>query len=290
MPRLTEFDVHLLAEGTHARAYEKLGAHVDSGANPGVSFAVWAPNAQAVSVIGDFNEWDPKAHPMALVGTSGVWQRFIPGLKSGASYKYSIDSRVDDYQVDKADPYGFASEAPPATASKVWDLTTYAWNDAEWMAHRGVRNPPEAPIIIYEVHLGSWMRVPEDQNRWLSYRELAVKLSNYVLAQGFTHVELMPVGEHPFHGSWGYQSTGYFAPTARYGTPDDFKFLVDTMHQNGIGIILDWVPAHFPRDAHGLGYFDGTHLYEHTDPRPEPASRLGHIYFRLWSSRRLELP
>ena len=264
MPRLTDFDIHLLAEGTHDRAYEKLGAHVDSG---GVSFAVWAPNAASVSVVGDFNHWDATADPMSVVGLSGVWERFIPGIGPGAIYKYAIVSLVDGYHVDKADPYAFTAEVSPGTCSKVWDLTKYAWGDADWLAKRGRANAVDAAIAIYEVHLGSWMRVPEEGNRWLTYGEAAIRLADYAHDMGFTHVELMPIGEHPFHGSWGYQSTGYFAPTSRFGTPDDFMTFVDTLHQRGIGVILDWVPAHFPRDEHGLGYFDGTHLYEHPDPR-----------------------
>ena len=264
MPRLTDFDLHLMGEGTHARAYEKLGAHV---VPDGVEFAVWAPNAESVAVIGDFNDWEPDANPMAAIGGSGNWELFVPGIKPAARYKYAIVSKVDDYKVDKADPYGFAAEIPPETASRVWDLSTYRWADYAWMAQRAKANAFDSPISIYEVHLGSWMRVPEEHNRWLTYRELAERLSNYVCEMGFTHVELLPISEHPFNGSWGYQPAGYFAPTARYGTPDDFMAFVDTLHQRGIGVILDWVPAHFPRDEHGLGYFDGTHLYEHPDPR-----------------------
>ena len=264
MPRMTDFDLHLMAEGTHARAYEKFGAHVAPG---GVDFAVWAPNAESVAVIGDFNGWNPRAHPMTPRGASGIWERFVPGIRPGARYKYAIASKVDNYKVDKADPYGFAAEAPPQTASKVWDLSKHAWGDNAWMADRAKVNALGAPITIYEVHLGSWMRVPEEGNRWLTYRELARRLGDYAHDLGFTHVELLPIAEHPFDGSWGYQPAGYFAPTARHGTPDDFMAFIDALHQRGLGVILDWVPAHFPRDEHGLGYFDGTHLYEHPDPR-----------------------
>jgi len=268
MSLLTDFDLHLLGEGTHARAYEKLGAHVivrDGAA--GTAFAVWAPNARSVSVVGDFNGWNPDADPMHLRGVSGIWERFVPGVGPGALYKYAIVSAAEGTRVDKADPYGFAAEIRPQTASKVVDLAGYAWGDGAWMAGRQGGKSPSAPISIYEVHLGSWMRVPEEGNRWLSYREIAPRLADYAAEMGYTHVELLPVNEHPFDGSWGYQSVGYFAPTSRFGSPHDFMFLVDTLHQRGIGVILDWVPAHFPRDEHGLGLFDGTHLYEHADPR-----------------------
>ena len=268
MPLLTDFDLHLLAEGTHARAYEKLGAHASKqNGRAGTDFAVWAPNAAAVSVIGDFNDWDPEADPLAPFGQNGVWQRFVPGVRPGALYKYEIASKTDDFRVAKADPYGYYAEARPGTASRVFDLDGYAWGDGDWLSHRRGVNAPAAPVSIYEVHLGSWMRVPEEGSRWLTYREVAPKLADYAAAMGYTHVELMPVGEHPFDGSWGYQSTGYFAPTSRFGTPHDFMFLVDTLHRKGVGVVLDWVPGHFPRDEHGLAYFDGSHLYEHPDPR-----------------------
>ena len=268
MSLLTDFDLHLLAEGTHDRAYEKLGAHVVARHGTiGTEFAVWAPNAKSVSVIGDFNGWNPHADAMNPRGETGVWERFVPGVGPGALYKYTITSRVGDYRVDKADPYGYSAEVTPRTASKVFDLNGYDWGDFEWMANRRGPNAVTAPIAIYEVHLGSWMRVPEEENRWMSYRELAPKLAEYVAALGFTHVEFLPIAEHPFDGSWGYQSTGYFAPTSRFGTPHDFMFLIDTLHQHGLGVILDWVPAHFPDDAHGLVFFDGTPLYEHPDPR-----------------------
>jgi 1,4-alpha-glucan branching enzyme len=266
---LTEHDVYLFREGTHFRAYDKLGAHLeaDESGGAGTHFAVWAPNAARISVVGDFNGWRPDAHPLEpRQDSSGIWSQFVPGVRHGALYKYHIESRNNGYTVQKADPYAFFSERPPRTASVVWDLS-YEWGDAEWMQNRAHRNALDSPWSIYEVHLGSWRRVPEEHNRSLSYRELAHQLSDYVVEMGFTHVELMPVMEHPFYGSWGYQVTGYFAPTARYGTPQDFMYLVDHLHRRGIGVILDWVPSHFPSDEHGLAYFDGTHLYEHADPR-----------------------
>jgi 1,4-alpha-glucan branching enzyme len=267
-PFLTDFDAHLLGEGTHYRTYEKLGARpavVDG--RQGTYFAVWAPNARAVSVIGDFNGWNSDAAPMTQRFSSiGVWELFMPGVSHGALYKYRVFSRYNSYVAEKADPYGFAAEIRPQTASKVWDLSGYEWLDSEWMSERHRRNAHDAPISTYEVHLGSFMRVPET-NGWLSYRDLAQKLADYVYHMGFTHVEFLPVSEHPFDGSWGYQTVGYYAPTSRFGTPHDFMYLVDRLHQRGIGVIIDWVPAHFPNDAHGLGYFDGTHLYEHADPR-----------------------
>jgi len=263
---VTDFDTHLWLEGRHTRAYRKLGAHlaVQDG-RPGTHFAVWAPGAARVSVIGEFNGWRRDAHPLELAGASGIWEGFVPEVGVGTVYKYAITSKHGGYQVDKADPYGFAAEIRPQTASKVWDLSTYRWNDAEWLARRGGVQSLTAPQSIYEVHLGSWRR--GEGNRWLTYRELAPQLADYAHEQGYTHVELLPVMEHPFDGSWGYQTVGYFAPTSRFGTPDDFMFLIDTLHQRGIGVILDWVPAHFPRDEHGLAYFDGTHLYEYADPR-----------------------
>ena len=214
----------------------------------------------------------------------------MPGIGHGALYKYHIVSQYEGYEVDKADPYGFAAEIRPQTASKVWDLEGYQWNDGEWMQYREGRNSLTAPVSVYEVHLGSWARVPEEDNRWLTYRELAGKLSDYVHDMGYTHVEFLPVNEHPFDGSWGYQTVGYYAPTSRFGTPQDFMFLVDTLHQRGIGVILDWVPAHFPTDAHGLAYFDGTHLYEHADPRQGTAPRLGHLRLQLRAQRGPQLP
>ncbi len=261
--RLTEQDVYLFNEGTHSRLYEKMGAHLREG---GTSFAVWAPDAEQVSVIGDFNGWERGRHPLAPHGQSGIWEGFIPGIGKGQIYKYHITSRRPGYRVDKADPFAFFCEVPPKTASVVWGLD-YGWSDDEWMKDRRRRNGLQSPISIYEVHLGSWMRMPEEGGRVLSYREIAPRLADYARKVGFTHVEFLPVMEHPFYGSWGYQGTGYFAPTSRYGTPQDFMFLVDTLHQNGIGVILDWVPSHFATDEHGLGLFDGTHLYEHADDK-----------------------
>jgi 1,4-alpha-glucan branching enzyme len=264
---LSEFDLYLLVEGTHYRAYEKLGAHLtEKDGRRGVHFAVWAPNAKLVSVIGEFNDWNPQANSMRP-SSAGVWEGFVPDIGQGATYKYHIESRYSDYKVDKADPYGFAAEIRPQTGSRVWNLEQYSWHDDAWMASRAKKNGLGSAISIYEVHLGSWRRAPEEGNRWLSYRELAPLLATYVHEAGFTHVELLPIMEHPFDGSWGYQTTGYFAPTSRFGTPADFMYFVDYLHQHEIGVILDWVPAHFPRDEAGLGYFDGSHLYEHSDPR-----------------------
>ncbi len=260
-------DLHLFNEGTHYRIHEKLGAHLTSDAGEaGTCFGVWAPNAREVSVIGSFNHWTPGAHKLYPRGSSGIWEGFIPGVNKGALYKFHIASRHHGNIGDKADPFGIFHEKPPRTASVVWDLD-YQWADADWMSTRKAKNSLRAPISIYEVHLGSWMRVPEEHNRPLSYRETAPRLAEYVGRMGFTHVELLPIMEHPFYGSWGYQTTGYFAPTARYGTPQDFMYLVDYLHQHGIGVILDWVPSHFPSDGHGLAYFDGTHLFEHADSR-----------------------
>ncbi|OGA50156.1 MAG: 1,4-alpha-glucan branching enzyme [Betaproteobacteria bacterium RIFCSPLOWO2_12_FULL_63_13] len=265
---LTEHDIYLFKEGTHARLYEKLGCHLcELDGVAGAHFGVWAPNARRVSAIGDWNGWNPEPHPLsARPDGSGIWEGFVPGVAHGHAYKYRIDSRLGSFYVDKADPFGFAAEAPPKTGSRAWKID-YAWDDAAWMAGRRSANALDAPMSIYEVHLGSWRRVPEDGNRLLSYREIAQPLADYVHEMGFTHVELMPVTEHPFYGSWGYQTTGYFAPTARYGSPEDFMYLVDTLHQHGMGVILDWVPSHFPSDEHGLVYFDGTALYEHADPK-----------------------
>jgi 1,4-alpha-glucan branching enzyme len=264
---LSEFDLYLLVEGTHYRAYEKLGAHLmERDGRRGVHFAVWAPNAKLVSVIGEFNNWNPQANSMRPT-SAGVWEGFVPDIGQGAIYKYHIESRYGDYKVDKADPYGFAAEIRPQTASRVWNLEDYSWQDDSWMASRAKKNALGSAISIYEVHLGSWRRVPEEGNRWLSYRELAPLLATYVRDAGFTHIEFLPIMEHPFDGSWGYQTTGYFAPTSRFGTPADFMYLVDYLHRQEIGVILDWVPAHFPRDEAGLGYFDGSHVYEHADPR-----------------------
>jgi 1,4-alpha-glucan branching enzyme len=267
---LTDHDIYLFREGTHVRAYEKLGAHAVArgpDGEQGTHFAVWAPNAASVSVVGDFNGWNPATHPLGgRADSSGIWEAFVPGVRAGSIYKYHIVSRQAGYTVDKADPFAFHCETPPRTASVVWDLS-YEWGDAKWMGARGPSNAHDAPWSIYELHLGSWRRVPEEHGRWLTYRELAHAVGDYVEEMGFTHVELLPVTEHPFYGSWGYQVTGYFAPTSRYGTPQDFMYFVDHLHQRGIGVILDWVPSHFPADEHGLAFFDGTHLYEHADPR-----------------------
>ncbi len=259
-----ELDAHLMREGTHPRLYHKLGSHPVTG---GTQFAVWAPNAMAVSVIGDFNQWTPGAHPLVeLPNTGGVWTAVVPGVAPGALYKYHVRSRLRGYEVAKADPFAIRQECPPGTASVVW-AAEHAWGDAAWMASRAARSRPDAAMAIYEVHLGSWRRVPDDGNRSLTYREIAPQLIEHVTRLGFTHVELMPLTEHPFYGSWGYETTGYFAATARYGTPDDLMALVDALHQAGIAVLLDWVPAHFPNDEHGLGYFDGTALFEHADRR-----------------------
>ena len=262
---LSPFDLHLFNEGTHSHLFDKMGAHLSTEPE-GTSFAVWAPNADSVSVIGDFNGWDKTANGLFPREQSGIWEGFIPGVKHGALYKYHVHSRVTRAGADKADPFAVYSEQPPRQASVVWDLG-YRWGDEGWMANRQVSNGRGAPWAVYEVHLGSWMRVPEEGNRSLTYRELGPRLADYVSRMGFTHVEFMPVMEHPFYGSWGYQVTGYFAPTSRYGTPQDFMFLMDYLHQNGVGVILDWVPSHFPADEFGLQNFDGTHLFEHADPR-----------------------
>src|SRR5215831_15983468 len=264
---LTAEDLHLFNEGTHYRIHERLGAHLTSAdGRPGACFSVWAPNAREVSVVGSFNAWNPHSHKLEARGSSGIWEGFVTGVTKGSLYKFHIASRHHGHIADKADPFGVFHEKPPRTASVVWDLG-YQWADQAWMSNRSNRNSLGAPISIYEVHLGSWMRMPEEHNRPLSYRELAPRLADYAGRMHFTHVELLPVMEHPFYGSWGYQTTGYFAPTARYGKPQDFMFFIDYLHQRRIGVILDWVPSHFPSDPHGLGYFDGTHLYEHQDPR-----------------------
>ena len=266
---LTDHDIYLFKEGSHFRLHRKLGSHIVAleDGRVGTFFAVWAPNAERVSVMGDFNGWDEESHPLnPRWDGSGIWETLIPDVSMGVAYKYHIVSRHDSYCVDKGDPFAFRWECPPKTASMVWDLE-YEWADQEWLQDRWARNSLDAPWAIYELHPGSWRRVPEEGNRPLTYREMAPYLVQHLLETGFTHVEFLPVMEHPFYGSWGYQTTGYFAPTSRYGTPQEFKYLVDRLHQNGIGVILDWVPSHFPGDEHGLAYFDGTHLYEHADPR-----------------------
>jgi 1,4-alpha-glucan branching enzyme len=265
---LTDFDLYLLGEGTHNRAYEKLGAHrVTLGTTTGVHFAVWAPNADRVSLIGDFNRWDGRVHPMRLLMPNGIWELFVPDLPDGMKYKFEIRTRYGGL-LEKSDPFGFAFEVPPLSASIVRDITGYEWGDADWMETRIAQGCwLNRPMTIYEVHLGSWARYVEENDRFLTYRELAERLVPYVKGMGFTHIELLPVMEHPFSGSWGYQVLGFFAPTSRFGTPEDFKFLIDACHQAGLGVILDWVPGHFPKDGHGLAQFDGTALYEHADPR-----------------------
>jgi 1,4-alpha-glucan branching enzyme len=260
-------DLYLFNEGSHFRLHEKLGAHPrEVGGQRGVHFSVWAPNAEQVSVIGDFNGWNKDSHQLAPRGVSGIWERFVPDVGQGDTYKFHIRSRHDGYRVDKADPFAVHTETPPLTGSKVWDLD-YEWNDADWMQEREARQQLDQPMSIYELHVGSWRTVPEEDDRPLNYRELADPLIDHLTELNFTHVEVLPVTEHPFGGSWGYQTTGYFAPTSRFGTPQDLKYLIDRLHQAGIGVILDWVPSHFPSDEHGLAYFDGTHLFEHADPR-----------------------
>jgi 1,4-alpha-glucan branching enzyme len=264
---LTEDDLYLFNEGSHFALYEKLGAHIARrGDAIGTAFAVWAPNANHVSVIGDFNGWGKGKDCLNPRGQSGIWEGFLPGVGKGSLYKYHIGSHARGYRVDKADPLSFYNEIPPKFASIVWDLD-YQWNDHQWMAERRSRQGRDRPMVIYEMHIGSWRRVVEEGNRSLSYRELATALPEYLQRLEYTHVEFLPVMDHPFFGSWGYQVTGYFAPSGNYGTPQDLMFLIDTLHQHGIGVILDWVPSHFPTDEHGLGFFDGTHLYEHADRR-----------------------
>ena len=263
---LTHDDFHLFNEGRHFRLYEKLGSHIArESVKKGACFAVWAPNAEYVSVIGSFNDWDRTKNPLSPCEQSGLWEGFISGVGHGAIYKYHIASRHLGYKVDKADPFARCCEMPPNTASVVWK-SVYEWRDADWMSSRGQRNSLESPMSIYELHLGSWMKKPGTPYS-LGYREVADPLVRYLLETGFTHVELLPITEHPYYQSWGYQATGYFAPTRRFGDPEDLMYLIDRLHRAGIGVILDWVPSHFPRDEHGLNYFDGTHLYEHADPR-----------------------
>ena len=266
-PFVSEFDMHLFSEGNHHRIYEVLGAHLFTLEGvKGVRYAVWAPNAKRVSLVGNFNNWDGRRNPMRNRGNTGIWELFMPDHVEGELYKFEIKTHSGDVLV-KTDPYGFHYEMRPSTASIVYNPKGYIWNDQEWMATRYTKNSQESPVNIYEVHLGSWMRVPDDNNRWMTYREFADKLIPYVKWLGFSHIELLPVAEHPFDGSWGYQVTGYYAPTSRFGSPNDFKYFVDRCHQEGIGVIVDWVPAHFPKDAFSLAQFDGTCLYEHADPK-----------------------
>ena len=281
LPTLSDQDLYLLNEGTEHRVYQKLGAHVRQVNGVfGVSFAVWAPNALRVSVVGDFNNWDGRYFPMRSLGNSGVWELFIPGLQEGMLYKYEIVPRRGAMRL-KTDPYGAYFEGPPNNASIIWNVSNYKWGDQGWMKQQAKTDWLREPILVYEVHLGSWQRNPEDGNRPLTYREMAGALTNYVKEMGFTHVEFMPLAEYPFDGSWGYQVTGFYAPTHRYGTPQDFMYLVDTLHQNGIGIFLDWVPAHFPKDFFALAHFDGTHLYEHADPRQGEHQDWGTLIFNF---------
>ena len=261
---LNDDDLYLFNQGSHFRLYEKLGAHLIAGENAGTYFAVWAPDAEQVFVLGDFNQWHRNSHALMPKGQSGIWEGFFPDMGKGALYKYRIVSRFNGYRVDKADPLSIFNEVPPKTASIVWDLD-YTWGDREWMAGRHQRNRLDKPMAIYEMHLGSWRRIEQEGNRSLSYRELAPQLADYLQKLDYTHVEFMPVMDHPFFGSWGYQITGFFAPSGNFGTPQDLMYLIDYLHQRGIGVILDWVPSHFPSDEHGPAFLDGTHLYEHAD-------------------------
>lgn len=277
-PLLTDYDIFLFAQGRHLDIYKKLGAHprrVDGVS--GINFAVWAPNCYKIAVTGDFNRWDARVHPLQANGESGIWEIFIPDLEPGISYKYEVRSHNDGYRAEKADPFAFYAEVRPATASIVYDISEYRWNDGDWMKERAQRDPLAAPMNIYEAHAGSWRRDQDDD--FLNYCQLADQLVPYLVDMGYTHLELLPVAEHPLDASWGYQVTGYFAPTSRYGTPADFMRLIDTCHQNGIAVILDWVPAHFPKDEHGLNYFDGTHLYSHEDPRQGEHPEWGTMIF-----------
>jgi 1,4-alpha-glucan branching enzyme len=277
-PTLGDIDLHLAGEGRHEELWRRMGAHPGQNQNvAGTSFAVWAPNAQSVRVVGDFNSWDGRLHPMRLLGSSGIWELFLPDVGSGDRYRYEIVT-ADGALVTRADPYAFNTEVPPANASRVFE-STYEWRDDDWLRDRGLGQPVASPISIYEVHLGSWRH--DHDGRPLGYRDLAHALGDYVEELGFTHVELLPVAEHPFGGSWGYQVTGYFAPTARFGNPDDFRYLVDHLHQRGIGVIVDWVPAHFPKDEWALAQFDGTALYEHADPRQGEHPDWGTLVFNF---------
>jgi 1,4-alpha-glucan branching enzyme len=266
-PLMTDFDRYLFGEGRNWNIYRRLGAHCRTvDGEVGINFAVWAPNAQSIQVVGDFNFWDGRQHAMRKQHASGVWELFVPSAKVGQKYKFRIRT-VDGQTVDKSDPFGFYAELPPRTASIITELSTYTWNDSDWMARRAEEDPLRKPVSIYEVHLGSWRRDSRGVHGWMNYREIAHQLVEYCKQMSFTHIELMPISEHPYTGSWGYQTVGYFSITSRYGTPEDFKYLVNHCHQNGIGVIIDWVPAHFPKDSHGLRRFDGSALYEHEDPR-----------------------
>lgn len=279
LPTLSEDDVYLINQGTHHYIHHKLGSHLRTfDGVQGASFAVWAPSAKRVSVVGDFNQWDGRYHPMRMLGSSGIWEIFIPGMEAGTKYKYEILG-AGGYLHLKTDPYALYFEPPPHNASIVWDIEGFAWEDQAWLRRREKTDWNKAPVSVYEVHLGSWKRVLEDGGRPLNYRDLASELTDYVKRMGFTHVELMPISEHPFTGSWGYQVTGFYAPTHRYGTPQDFMYLVNALHKEGIGVIMDWVPAHFPRDTFALAEFDGTHLYEHADPRQGEHQDWGTLIF-----------
>ncbi len=289
-PLLTDYDLHLLSEGTHWKSYERLGAHERIvGGVKGVNFAVWAPNAESVGIVGDFNGWNSPRHMMRKHIPSGVWELFIPGLGLGALYKFAVKHR-GGHVVEKCDPYGFAAEIPPKTANVVTDLDSYQWQDAEWIARRPEHNGLDAPLSFYEVHLGSWRRDPSNPERWLSYRELAPMLAEYCQKMGYTHVELLPVSEHPFTGSWGYQTVGYYAATSRYGTPQDFMYLVDVLHQNGIGVIIDWVPAHFPEGRPRPAPLRRHRALRARRPAKGRAPRLGHDDLQLRSERNPEFP
>ena len=281
LPQMGELDLYLFGQGDHHKIYEKLGAHpMEVNGVKGVYFAVWAPNARNVSVVGNFNVWHGGKHQMRVLGSSGVWELFVPDIGVGEVYKYEVKDQAGNI-FEKSDPYGFRFEFRPSTASIVADINKYEWGDQEWMDRRQKTDPLGQPISVYEVHLGSWMRIPEEGNRFLTYRELAHELVEYVQEMGYTHIQLLPVAEHPLDASWGYQVLGYFAPTSRFGTPEDFQYFVDYCHQNDIGVIVDWVPAHFPRDAYGLAFFDGTHLYEHADPRKGAHQEWGTMVFNF---------
>ncbi len=276
---ISDFDLHLFNEGNHYRTYEKLGAHLcEHKGISGTHFAVWAPNAHAVSVLGDFNGWDRNTHPMQPNGNSGIWSLFVPDIQQGTLYKFAIETTHRNW-LEKMDPYAFAAEVRPKTASKVWELEGYTWQDAEWMKNRGKHQGLDKPMSVYECHIGSWMRQEGAEEGWLSYHELADKLGDYAQRMGFTHVELLPICEHPLDASWGYQTVGYFAPTSRFGSPHDFMQFVDILHQKGVGVLMDWVPSHFPTDAHGLAEFDGTCLFEHSDPRKGRHDEWGTLVF-----------